>query len=327
MEHPEKELFDEVRALKNQIIEVKERVFKLENSYQQQVEEVEEKFFQNNQSEDRVKLLEASQKEILILSCNNVDFPLSKKLIKQNCFFSFKLSKLFKDCNDKKIFIDVELEYFEALFAILRYGYLSNFISEHELKSEPIVKTVLRGSIGADKGFHEFLKTYFDFNNFSLIVSYLDLDCCLIPDDANDCFEKFSIEGKPYINEALNSFKIVDPIEFSLKNEDDSKAVFIGSTASLFVKLTKTLRTKVIYLRPFIKNKSLFAPANGYGSAVLYTSIDGVNYTSHGIIPSFVQDNHNIVEKYLEKITSFNYIKITTPSANFSLSTIAFKLK
>lgn len=327
MEHPEKELFDEVRALKNQIIEVKERVFKLESSYQQQVEEVEEKYFQNHQSEDRVKLLEASQQEILVLSCNNVDFPLSKELVNQNCFFSFKLENLTED-SDKKIFIDEELDYFEALLSILRYGHLSNFISEQEFRSESIVKSVLRGNIGSDKGFHEFLKRYFDFPNFSLIVSYLDLECCLIPDDANDCFEKFSIEGKPYINEVLNAFKITDPIEFSIKNEDDGKAVFIGTSASLIIKLTKMIRTKIIYLRPFMKNKSVFSHTNGYGTANLYTSLDGVNYTNHGIIPSsFNSDNNNIVEKYLEKIISFNYIKIHTPSANFSVSTIAFKLK
>ena len=312
MEHPEKKLFDEVRALKQDIETIKERVFKLEANYTEQVEDVEDHFVQNSNSSKKILEVLHEQSNFLKIKTNNSVFPISRKTLVENMFISDKLISM-----ENKA-LDIDVSYLLGMIAILRHG---NNIYNNKLKQEDNVN-VLEDNLKNDQVFHHFLERFFDLKNMILIAESLDLTYKFIPENIK--VVKFTVEKLPYIsnNIDLENFRMQDANDFNLKSSN--KALFINKGGSILIELSESIRTDRITLRAYTGNNSLFNSANGWGTCQVTVSTDCCIWSGVSKLPTNNPADKKGVEIYLEKLNSFKYIRFYSPDAMFSIGYIGF---
>lgn len=323
--HPEKELFDEVRNLRSCLSDIKDRVFKLEDDYNNKVEEVEKLYQQNKRSEMKFNSLCSSQKEVIFLRNNNIDYPISSALLKENIFKCPKLLSLIEK-GSKKILYDLPTEFIESFLMILRHG---NYCFNHD-KDQHKSHYNSNSHISANKkvsensAFVSFLKENVSEETFQKMVISFNLDIDSIP--VNWCLTSFKIDI-PYSQDNIlphNAFSVKDisPINNIL----GEKAFFIGKNGSLTLNFNEVIRTNTIFIKPFSANQSVFNSSNGYsGTTAIFASIDRNNFIEVGIVSDKNKKDSMYKIVFNTNYTSFKYLKFVSRDTLFSLSEINLK--
>lgn len=327
MEHPDQKLFEEVKSLKSEIIEARERIFKVEHLYKQSIEEVEKR----NEREKRVntKLTEylIQSKEKLLIKTNNKLIPIFKESVEENMFICKYLLNAFKIGKD--LVLDLDEIHIRGLLDVIRIGNLLFHLNETE--KSIIDMSMYQKRFSSDTKMNQILFKYFDYEIYLKIVDKFNLPYPNIPDrPLIEMLTEFSIEGEVYQNESLEKHYAFDVVELSIQHTiSDQKAFFLKNRSSLIISLQETVRCKIIQIRPFSQNPSKFAPTTGAGQTQIYTSRNGINWKLQCFVPS----NYGVVDcsknffcnVSFPNYESFLYIKFqASATTNFSLSYLNF---
>ena len=262
MDHPEKELFNEVRNLKSHIEDAKNRILKVESIYRQKVEEVEEREEQSKRSESKLNSYLASKNDKLLIKCNKYEFPLFKSTLDNNIYKTYFLDIL--NSGKKELVLDIDEEHRYVILSIIRYGNLVKTTNDQDVPMTITIKDKL------DLNMVNLLQKYFYEGDFNKLCHMLELENTILPVDQVSLFESFKIEGTKHSTSQLELYEAKD-IKDILANTSDinSKAIFVGPNTSIIITLTEMIRIKSFHIKPFTANKGAFVSNTGYNN---YTS-------------------------------------------------------
>jgi hypothetical protein len=321
MEHPEKALFDEVRGLRNDIEDAKERIFKAEKEYEENVIKLEKRCIIEERCNGKLKEWKekiSSPNSKVTFIINEKEYIYFRSTLTENIF---NINPNFVPENENTIFVEAEKNFFKSFIEIIRKGH-SAFKTGEKLKTSNSFDKNVKENVN----FIEFLKNSFTEKSFLEVVKYFGIPFTYTSDlSKTELLESFSVD-KPYISTSLDEYLLFDVKD--LANFKNKKAVFLDYDASLTITLADTLRTNKIFIKPFTYQTSKFTPTNGNTYTIIYTSENGVDYTKAASIPSDYGSANN---NYLSKITfdnheNFKYVKFkTNSSCYFSLSYLGFK--
>jgi hypothetical protein len=319
MEHPEKALFDEVRGLRTILEESKERIAKVEKEYQARVVTLEKRCMIDESCHEKLESWRVLCKNRINFFLNEKVYTFYKSTIYNNIY---PLSKTFLPEREDSIILETNKNFLKALIEIIRLGN-EVFITESKKRN---FETAIEKSIKENPNFSTFIKSCFEESIFLSICSDFGLNYSYYgAGSEEDLLESFKIEGA-YTN--MSKYEIKDVKKLADKN--NSEGLFLNYNGEFVIRLSETIRTAKIIIKPFTTDPSSFSTSNGQTYAMIYSSLDGQKFDFLNNIPSFYgnNQNNNICDVYLQELTSFKYLKFKTNSSSlFSLSYIAFKSK
>jgi hypothetical protein len=324
MDHPEQALFDEVKGLRSQMEEVRDRIFKIENVYINKVENTERREYTSKVIDNKLIAYKENLKTKKIVVVDNRYVPIFKDTVFTNVYKSPKLMSLW-DSDKTEIIYDMDYDYFMAVMDIVRRGHNIEMLDKEDKNALQRNFKLRSKELDKDIVFAEILKTFFnDHESFSTLIIDYNLNFGSIPSDLSNI-----VESIKYLDGTLTNLVAHDIGEtknfneiFNVKNE---KAIFLDYNKNAVVELTMTVRAKTIYLRPFTKDTGVFYPTTGASYARIYISNDYKEWDLIGTLPSDYgsASNDYICPMVLGKFKSFKYIKFNTNgSAQLSVSYI-----
>lgn len=324
MDHPEQALFDEVKGLRSQMEEVRDRIFKIENVYNNKVENTERREYTSKVIDNKLNLYKENLKTKKIVIVDNRSVPIFKSTVFENIYKSPKLMSLW-DSEKSEIVYDMDYDYFMAVMDIVRRGHNIEMLDQDDKNALQRNFKLRSKDLEKDQVFNDVLKCFFsEHDSFSSMIIDYNLNLGYVPNDLSNI-----VENIKYLDGQLSNLSAHDIGEsknyneiFNKKNE---KAIFLDYNKNAVVELKSTVRVKAISIRPFIKDTSVFYPTTGASYARVATSNDNKDWDDVCTLPSDYGSGNNdyICTLSLGKFKSFKYIKfITNGSAQLSVSYI-----
>lgn len=316
MEHPEKALFEEVKGLKVQMEEVRNRIFKVEATYLDKVENVEKREFkiaQVNQKYDDYKSKLADKKLIYV---DGKVIPLFKATVINNIYKSDKLTKLFEDANTEVV-IDLDFVYFNGILDILRKGH-NLFELDEEDKNVNTKFSLISKNLEKDEVFINVIKAYFTEKvSFSRLIVDFNLNFKSVPEDLSNLIKNVSNNTTEMMN--VDKYKVKTPEDFKeLTNYKNKKAIFMDYNREVIIEFSESVRIKEFGLKPFTEDNNLFYPTTGSYYPNIYISDNGIEWDSLGVMPSnYGSPNDDYITTFsLGKFKTVRFIKVNTNSSS-----------
>ncbi len=94
MDHPEQALFDEVKGLRGQMEEVRDRIFKIENVYINKVENTERRDYVSKSIDNKLAAYKENLEFKKTIEVDNRYVPIFKDTVFQNIYKSNKLMSM-----------------------------------------------------------------------------------------------------------------------------------------------------------------------------------------------------------------------------------------
>ncbi len=312
MDHPEKALFEEVKGLKDQMEEVRNRIFKLEATYVDKVENTETREHKAEIINKKFSIYKENLSSMKLFQVDGLTIPLFKTTVTDTIYRSDYFIELFED-SGKEVIIDTDIVIFNAILDIIKKGH--NFYCLDEEDKNEIVKkfNFSDKSISKNPSFNQILKKYFpDKETFSKLIVDFDLNYKSIPDDLSNIVQA--------ITNTTNSSNMSHVINYLMKNDEESqllfnknnkKALFLDYTKEAIVELKEKIRIKTIGLKPFTDDNNAFSPTTGSYYASLYISEDGKDWDLIGVMPStYGSPNDDYISKFtLSKYKTIKFFK------------------
>lgn len=320
MDHPEKKLFDEIKQLKHSIEDLKHRVLKVESTYKQKVEEVEQREQQSIRSKNKLDFFLAQSSTYITLKNYRKEYRLTAATLTENIFKTKFLEEY--NAGNRTMNLDIDTVYFEMLLRIIRLGHQIYFTQDQENLLNNILPN---SSYKKNTDFIAYIKSQFDNKDFRRLSTLLSLNIKVIGENAIDCFLDFEVTGSWYDNLNIATCKAKSIKDLLNPLADDQKAIFINKDSTILIRLTEAVRTNGFYIRPFSMNKSHFNPTNGFnGSVSILISNNEADWECKGKIPQY--DSTAPVTKFTEirfkDYSTFKFIKFVTSTTPFSLAYI-----
>jgi hypothetical protein len=320
MEHPEKKLFDEVRGLRSDLEESKERILKVEKEYEQKVVYLESRCQIDERCEAKLKQWINKKNNKVTFLINDKEYPFFRSTFIDNVY---KCNSEFLPDGEDYIYVEMDKKYFKLIIEIIRKGHQA--FEEKLSNKKSKFSTILDKALKEDKNFIATLKNSFDPQSFFEIVNDFNLNYTYLGTKSNEeLIEKFTVEN-PYTQTTVSKYVETEPK--NLGNPNSKKGLFLNYNGKIDITLSETLRTNRIYLKPFSADAGAFSPLSGASSTQILGSVDGERYDLLGLIPS---DWGSTINRYLltEVIFSepmtYKYLRFSNTSAYFSLSYVGF---
>ena len=322
MDHPEKALFEEVKGLKTQMEEVRNRIFKVEATYIEKVEKIEKREYTSIQVDKKIEEYENNLNTMKLIRLDGKKIPLFRGTIVNNIYVSKKLLELFDNDSNFELIIDQDYNYFYLILNIIKKGH-NYFCLDDEDKQSVIRKYSLNiKNLEKDPLFIQILNYFFDEDAIKHIAVDFNLDYSFIPENVGIKSIKSSCEG---LMTHLDKHKLTSENKNDLLNKDNKKGIFLDYTNNVVIELDNIVRIKKLGLKPFTADTSAFYPTTGSYYPTLYVSEDGSEYTSLGVMPSdYGSVNNDYVSNFLlNSHKNIKFIKVeTNSSSQWSLSYI-----
>lgn len=330
MEHPEQKLFDEVKGLKTELEEVRDRIFKIENTYIDKVENIEKREYTSLIVEEKLKIYKENLESRKIFILDNHRIPLFKSTVERNIYNSEKLLNYWNNTNTE-IVLDYDYDYFMAILEIVKRGHNFECLdAEDKLTFKRNFKLRTR-TLSKDSIFNLMIKEFFsDHESFSKIVIDYNLNYSSVPNDLSDLVVSVKVlEGSGSMTH-LDKHNILSKQDKWKKLTDvkNKLALFLDYNQNGVIELKTTVRINKIGLKPFTESSSEFSPTTGSYYPKLLVSNNEKHWDEIGVMPS---DYGSFSNDYISSFNfgsykSVKYIKITTNSSSqFSLSYIKFE--
>jgi hypothetical protein len=317
MEHPDKKLFDDTKALRTHIEEFKERVLKLENDYEQKVIYLEKRGIINERTEKKLESFLIGRKNRILVNVSGKDYFLLHTTLRDN-IYQLKNVEEIRDRWE----LELSKEHFKGLCEILRKGH-DAFKSDTKKLSKR--ESGINEWLQRDLLFAQELSKLFEEKSFDELATDFQLNHRSGQDiPTEELFTGFDI-GTIYTANC-DDFKANNIQEVVKPNPSAPKALFLGYNSHLTINLSRTVRTNKLYLRPFIDKISYYAPTQGSTFVSIFTSVDGEKWVFQTVIPSSWGNSQNnyFCTINFDTLISFNRIKFQTGSTYFSLSYFGF---
>lgn len=323
MQHPEQALFDEVKGLKIQMDEVRDRIFKVENTYINKVENSEKRDHISKVVESKILSYKEALKSKKLILIDGKQVPLFKDTVFTNIYQSTKLKELW-DSPKIEVILDLDYEYFNAILDIVKKGH--NFEILNDEDKQAVVKNfkLKNDKLSKDRVFNKYLQMFFSDNeSISKIAIDYNLDYACVPSDLSNMIKNIEYNKEPL--STTEKYNLVAKKEFnSLTNPKNNLAIFMDYNSTCVIELNTSVRIKNIGLKPFTNDSNVFSPATGAYYPKLYHSNDNKDWKYVGVMPStygteITEDSCSTFN--LGGFTSIKFIKIVTDgSSQFSLS-------
>jgi hypothetical protein len=318
MEHPEKALFDEIRSLRKELENSKDRIFKLEKEYEDKIQNLEIRNEISIRCEEKIEKWLSDSSRKLKLIRNEKEYTFFRSTFEIN---SYSCNSNLLPTDEDTCFLDISSKYFKALIEIIRKGHL---VKNREIRYGRNLEKFLDAKLLEDQNFPLALMVYFDNENIMKIVNDFGLNFTYYGGSKGaEIFDSHSTKSAFSSNDLLNY--ITEDVK-SLADINNQKAFFIDKNGNLNIQFTEILRVKSIYIKPFVENK-LWNPSQGRNETKILGSIDGELFEEYSKIPENFGLNLKtpICEVTFDSPHSFKYLKFeTNGSFGFSLSYLGF---
>lgn len=326
MNHPEQALFEEVKGLRTQMEEVRDRIFKVEQTYVSKVEGTEKRECTYKRIQDKIANYKQSLENKKILIVDGKRVPLFKSTIESNIYKSDKFLALW-ETSQTEILLDMDYEYFMAMMDIIKRGHNFNQLDEEDKITMNRNFKLRSKDLEKDEIFNDILKTYFtDVSSFQALVSDYNLNYRSIPVNLKELVVDVRIEPFSSNMSHLEKHDITKSKTYSdLTDPSNKKGIFLDYNSNAFVDFKSALRIKTIGLKPFTEDTNAFYPTTGSYYARLYTSSNGKDWNLVGTMPSdYGSSNNDYVCTFnLGGFKTVKHLKLNTNSSSqFSLSYI-----
>ena len=169
---------------------------------------------------------------------NEKEYPFFRTTFTENVY---KCNSELLPEDEEFVFLEIDKKFFKALIEIIRYGH-NAFESKSKTRNYSI----------------EVLKKYFNKDDFFTLVKDFGLNYIYLGEKSNEeLIESFTMEG-PYHSKGLS-----DKVETEAKNlgkSNNTKGLFVSYNGKVDIKLTETLITDKIYIKPFCSDLNNFTP-------------------------------------------------------------------
>jgi hypothetical protein len=312
MEHPEKALFDEVRGLRSQLEESKERILTIEKDYKEKVVYLEKRCAIDERCEEKLNKYENDLNNKVTFIINEKEYPFFKSTFTENIYKSRLINN-----DENKIRLDIQKKDFKGLIHIIRLGH--NYYNQTQKSIRR--KFNIDKNLKDNPNFHIYLERYFELESFTEIINDFDISTAFTGsvDKLEDLFEECTCSSR-YIHSDLEKYNATD-IQDILKLSGQ-KAYFVNYSANLDIKLKQQVRINRFYIKPFQGNN--WISTNGHTYTLVYYSLDGANWNFLCNVPStYGGGQNNYLTEIYFNLTSLRYLRFaTTPSYQFSLAYI-----
>lgn len=327
MEHPEQALFDEVKGLRGQMEEVRDRIFKIENTYNNKVENIERREFIAKTVSNKLSTYKENLTTKKIIYVDNRAVPIFKSTVTQNIYKSCKLSA-FWDSPKTEVILDLDYDYFMAILDIVKRGHNFEALDEEDKASIQRNFRLRSKDLEKDPVFNDLLKQFFpDPNVLSQIAVDYSLAFKSIPSKLDELVKDISYLEDNSMSHC-DKYNIVKEKAFSkITDPKNDFAIFLDYNKNAVVELSFPIRIRTIGLRPFIKDTGMFYPTTGSYYARFYLSNNGKDWDDIAVMPSdYGNANNDYISIFnLGKFKTIKFIKFTTNSSSqFSVSYIKF---
>lgn len=328
MQHPEQALFDEVKGLRTDMEQLRDRIFKIENDYNEKVEKTEKKEYTQKRIDQKIKDYNDSLAERRDVIVDGKKVPIFKRTVELNTYKCPKLLSLW-DFTKTDIVMDIDFKYFSEIINIVRRGH--NLMLLNETEAEAFRKSFrLPKHLEKDYVFHGLINKFFDHDSVTKLSVEYNLPYVCLPKSldgivANICAESGNCSSIAATYNIFENKKYND-----LFDEKSDNAIFLDYNAAIIVELKDSIRIRSYGLKPFTKDTNIFYPTTGSYYASTMVSDDGVNYTNSVVMPSdYGSTNNDYVSIFdLGGYKNVKYFKFTTNSSSqFSVSTIFLEYK
>jgi hypothetical protein len=314
MEHPEKALFDEVRGLRNQLEEAKERLVKIENDYNEKVLAYETRKTINDRLENKIEhFLKDSQKVTLIV--NGKEYPFLRSFFTQNLIQVNFLT------NDDRYELDMGKGDLKGLLSILRNG--NNYFN-FDKTDIPRKMQLDNPKQREDNAFISIIRNHMTEDSFEDVLKRFDLVYSYISDEKN-IIENIIVET-PFVNSKLDVYMAKQFDDIINKDQVSHKAYFINSNGKIDFILKSRIRINKIGIRAFHSSPSNWIPSNGKTVTKIYVSLDGIKWDFVKNVPATYGEGKEITIVSFDRLITFKYLRFQADSSHmFSLNYITFK--
>lgn len=321
MEHPEKKLFDEVRSLRTDLEESKERIIKVEKEYEQKVEYLESRCQIDERCEAKLKQWKNNQNNKVTFLINDKEYPFFRSTFTDNIY---KCNSEFMSEGEDYIYVEMDKKYFKVLIEIIRKGHQA--YGENLKNKKKSFSSVLDKSLKEDMNFITTIKNCLYHESFIEIVNDFKLNYTYLGTKrGEDLIENFKVEN-PYCETSTTTNKYVETVPKNLGNPNNKMGLFLNYNGKIDLTLSETLRTKNIFLKPFWADSSAFTPNNGNSTTQILGSLDGEKYDLLAMIPSEWGNgiNNYLCEVVFSEAASYKYLRFSNSTTYFSLSYVGF---
>lgn len=328
MQHPEQALFDEVKALRTDMEQLRDRIFKIENDYNEKVEKTEKKEFTQKRIDQKIKDYNASLSERKDIIVDGKRVPLFKKTVESNVYKCPKLLALW-DFTKTEVIMDIDFRYFTEILNILRRGHNLTLLNPTE--AEAFKKSFrLQKEFEKDYVFHSLISNFFDQESTTRLSVEYNLPFVCLPKSLEDIVANMNSESGN-CSTIGGSYNLFENKKYNdLFDSKSDNAIFLDYNSALVVELKDAVRVRNFALKPFTKDTNVFYPTTGSYYASVAVSEDGVNFTNSTLMPSdYGSTNNDYVTTFdLGGHKNVKFFKFsTTGSSQFSVSTIFLEYK
>jgi hypothetical protein len=315
MEHPEKALFDEVRGLRNQLEEAKERTLKIELDYNEKVLAYETRKTINDRLNTKLdEFIKDSQKLTLIV--NGKEYPFLRSFFLQNLFNVSFLTEV--DIYE----LDMGKIEFKGLLSILRAGH--NYFSWNKEDIPRKFKLEKKG-LKDDKAFIKTMKNYLTDESFENVLNKFELIYSYVSDE-KDIVQTIIVENPFSFTNKLDNYRAENHNEITLKDQVSPKAYFINPNGKIDIVFKSKVRVNKIGIRGFYASSSNWTPSNGKTTTKIYVSLDGINWEFIKNVPSNYGNGKEVTGVIFDKLITFRFLRFQTDQSNsFSLNYFSLK--
>lgn len=326
MDHPERALFEEVKGLKDQMEEVRNRIFKLEATYVDKVENTETREHKSEIINKKFATYKENLNSMKLIQVDGLSIPLFKSTLTDNIYTSEYFIKMFEE-ESREVIVDMDINFFNAILDIIKKGHNFYCLDEDDKNELSRKFNFSDKSLTKNPSFNKILRMFFpDNETFSKLIVDFDLNFKSIPDDLSNLVKTIT-NTTDYSNMSqVSAFAMTKDEEFQLIfNKNNKKALFLDYTKEAIIELKDKIRVKVIGLKPFTEDSNAFYPTTGSYYPSLFISEDGKDWDLVGVMPStYGSPNDDYISKFnLSKFKTIKYFKfVTNSSSQFSLSYI-----